>query len=299
MINQNNTVSLPKLRLCLGLLALGVSFYYSWGFVSNGTSGFAALSAMAFVLVTECAKALFAHDIAFNYRNGKRDGVVFASLVILILFALSIAATVFFLIVNPLTEGVKLENATAQASQLKTAIEAKQLQIESCNPSHVTKCINPRTAELDKLQADYQTALKGESSLANAKAAEKFWDMFANFFAMTPENLRLWFAIMRGVLLEVLGLVFIAQATAHIELKPMQRDDYSAEPTQRITQQQSNAVNNNALQTQRNAMIEDANCHQCNALFTPRTTWQTYCSSSCRNTANANRRRNHIEITET
>lgn len=176
-------VSLPTLRLVLGLVALAISFYYSFKFLSVGTSGFELLSALAFV----ATKAMYCHDIVFFRATQQGDKTVFAGLIVLILFTLSITATVYFLLANPLKDDVKLSQTQQKTAQIKQAIDAKQTQLSSCKANYLTKCVNPRTAELQKLQMDYNAALTAESKLSD----------------------------LRGVLLEIIGLALIAQATAN------------------------------------------------------------------------------------
>lgn len=208
-------VSLPALRLVLGLLALAISFYYSFKFLSVGTSGFELLSALAFVAITEATKAMYCHDIVFFRATGQGDKTVFAALIVLILFGLSITATVYFLLANPIKDDVKLNHSTHRAEEIKKALDAKQTQLSGCNANYLTKCVNPRTAELQKLQTEYTAALASESELSEIQANKAFWQKCAAFFGTDSDSLQMYYAIMRGVLLEVLGLALIAQATAN------------------------------------------------------------------------------------
>ena len=212
-------VSLPALRLVLGLIALAISFYYSFKFLSVGTSGFELLSALAFVAITEATKAMFCHDIVFFRATHQGDRTVFASLIVLILFALSITATVYFLLANPIKDDVKLSQTSQKTAQLKKAVDAKQMQLSLCNVNYLTKCVNPRTAELQKLQTDYTAALSSESELSEIQANKAFWQKSAAFVGTDSDSLQMYFAITRGVLLEVLGLALIAQATANKRLQ--------------------------------------------------------------------------------
>lgn len=208
-------VSLPTLRLVLGLLALAISFYYSFKFLSVGTSGFELLSALAFVAITEATKAMYCHDIAFFRATNQGDKTVFAALIVLILFAMSITATVYFLLANPLKDDVKLSQTQQKTAQIKQAIDAKQAQLSSCNANYLTKCVNPRTTELQKLQTDYTAALASESELAEIQANKAFWGKIGKFIGKSADDTQMYYAILRGVVLEVIGLALIAQATAN------------------------------------------------------------------------------------
>jgi hypothetical protein len=208
-------VSLPTLRLVLGLLALAISFYYSFKFLSVGTTGFELFSALAFVAITEATKAMYCHDIAFFRATHQGDKTVFAALIVLILFAMSITATVYFLLTNPLKDDVKLSQTQQKTAQIKQALDAKQAQLSSCNVKWLTKCVNPRTAELQKLQTDYTAALASEAELAEIQANKAFWGKIGKFIGKSADDTQMYYAILRGIVLEVLGLALIAQATAN------------------------------------------------------------------------------------
>jgi type II secretory pathway pseudopilin PulG len=210
-----NGVSLPTLRLVLGLLALAISFYYSFKFLSVGTTGFELFSALAFVAITEATKAMYCHDIVFFRATGQGDKTVFAALIVLILFAMSITATVYFLLANPIKGDVKLSQTAHRTETLKTAITAKQVQLSACNGNYLTKCVNPRTAELTALQSDYDKALASESDLAEIQANKAFWEKIGKFIGKNADDTQMYYAILRGVVLEVIGLALIAQATAN------------------------------------------------------------------------------------
>jgi len=229
----NTGVSLPALRLILGLISLAISFYYSFKFLSVGASGFDLLSALAFVCITEATKAMYSHDIAYFSGTGQGDKTLFAALIVLILFALSITATVYFLLANPLKDDAKLSNSTHRTEQIKAALDAKQTQLSSCNANYLTKCVNPRTKELEVLQSSYDKALASETELSEIQANRAFWAKLASFAGSDSDKLQFYYAICRGVLLEVIGLALIAQATANKKILA-----YKEEP---------HAMRNNAL----------------------------------------------------
>lgn len=214
-----NQLSLPALRLILGLTALAISFYYSFLFLSVGTSGFELLSALAFVCITEATKAMYSHDIAYFSATGQGDKTLFAALIVLILFALSITATVYFLLANPIKGDVRLTQSTNRTEIIQAQITAKQAQLSSCKSSYLTKCINPRTAELSALQSQYDKAIANESDLSAIQANKAFWNKAGAFVGTSADDLQIYFAIIRGVLLEVIGLALIAQATANRRLQ--------------------------------------------------------------------------------
>ncbi|TAK94305.1 hypothetical protein EPO05_06510 [Patescibacteria group bacterium] len=132
----------------------------------------------------------------------------------MILFALSISAAVFSLTINPARQETSLKQADSQVSTLQNAITAKQTQLAGCNPSYLTKCVNPRTAELQALQTQLNELLKQSNALSEARASAQFWQKAADYLGTNPNDLQLNFAIARAVVLDLLGLILISQYTA-------------------------------------------------------------------------------------
>lgn len=241
MIAHNKGVSLPTLRLILGLLALAISFYYSFKFLSVGTTGFELLSALAFVSITEATKAMYSHDIAYFSATGQGDKTIFAALIVIVLFALSITATVYFLLANPLKEDAKLTNSTQSTERIEKAIAAKQAQLLQCNASYLTKCVNPRTAELNALQNQLTQVVTSNGDLTAIQANKAFWVKAGKFAGTDADSLQMYFAIARGVLLEIIGLALIAQATANRRIA----SQFNA--TDNAMRIDDNAMRNNAI----------------------------------------------------
>lgn len=217
--NPQNGLSLPYLRLTLGISALVTALYFSISFLAQGVTGAAFIAALSFCLITEITKALFAGDVAYYSAIKQNDKAVFALVIVAILFALSIMASVWFLVSNPLKEDVALTHASHKSSEIAQAITAKKAAIAACNPSYLTKCVNPRTQELTTLQNEYNKALTNEASYSDVEANRTFWKMSANAVATTPENLKMGLALVRSVLLELLGIVLIGQFTSNKRLQ--------------------------------------------------------------------------------
>lgn len=215
----NGGLSLPALRLTLGIAALLTSLYFSISFLSQGATGAAFIAALSFCLITEITKALFAGDVMYYSALGQNDKSLFALAVVAILFALSIMASVWFLVSNPLKEDVALNHAAHKTAQLEQAITAKKAAIAACNQSYVSKCVNPRTAELSALQADYNAALSSESQYNAAAANQAFWKQSAAALGTSPENLKMGLAVLRSVILELLGIVLIGQFSSNKRLQ--------------------------------------------------------------------------------
>lgn len=212
-------LSLPYLRLTLGVAALLTALYFSISFLSQGVTGAAFMAALSFCLITEITKALFAGDVAYYSAIKQNDKALFALVIVAILFALSIMASVWFLVSNPLKEDVALNHASHKTTQIEQAITSKKAAIAACNQSYVTKCVNPRTQELTALQNEYNEALASESKYSEVEASREFWKMSAGAMGTTPENLKMGLALVRSVLLELLGIVLIGQFTSNKRLQ--------------------------------------------------------------------------------
>lgn len=230
---NHQSLSLPYLRLMLGVGALVLSLYFSIAFLSQGATGTAFIAALAFCIITEIVKALFAGDVMFYSAIKQNDKALFALAVVGILFCLSVIAAVWFLLANPLKEDVTLNNSTHRTEQLKQQIEAKQTALSTCNPNYLTKCVTPRTNELTALQTEYDKALNSESKLSDIAATQKFWQQTADFTGTSPENLKMGLALLRSVLLELLGIVLIGQfsSTKRLQNLHIDHDNALSKPT--------------------------------------------------------------------
>jgi hypothetical protein len=215
MIPQpNNGLVLPTVRLILGICAVILSLIYSIQFISDGSSGIGIIPAVVFCVITEFCKVTFTTDLAYYYATRQADKALFAAVLVMILFALSISAAVFSLTINPARQETSLKQADSQVSTVQNAIAAKQTQLAACNPSYLTKCVNPRTQELEALQSQLSEMLKQSKDLAEARASAQFWQKVADYIGTNPNDLQLNFAIARAVVLDLLGLILISQYTA-------------------------------------------------------------------------------------
>lgn len=215
MIHSNNSnLTLPVVRLILGILAIVLSLIFSIQFVSQGNTGGAIISAIIFCLITEFAKVVFTGDCVYYWETNQGSKALFSAVIVIVLFALSISAAVFVLTISPAKEESLVNQSDSRIESLQKSIEDKKAQIAVCNPSFVSKCINPRTSELNALEGELSTILKQSDSLLDAKANQQFWIKASEYLGTNPNSLQLNFAIARAVLLDLLGLIFISQYTA-------------------------------------------------------------------------------------
>ena len=213
--NKNNQgLVLPTARLILGIAAILLSLFFSIKFVSDGNTGAGLITAVIFCLVTEFAKVVLTSDCAFYWQTGNGSKALFSAALVAVLFSLSISAAVFVLVLNPTKQETAIKSADSKIQSLEKSIADKQAAVNACNPTFLTRCINPRTAELNALQTELNAILNQADNLNDAKASAEFWSKSAKFLGTNPTDLQFNFALARAVLLDLLGLIFIAQYSA-------------------------------------------------------------------------------------
>lgn len=213
---HNNSLTLPTVRLVLGIIAIVLSLIFSIQFVAAGSSGSAIIGAILFCLITEFCKTVFTGDLFFYWETGQGSKTLFSAVIVVVLFALSISAAVFVLSISPAKQTAMIETADTRIESLQKAISAKQSQIAACNPAYVSKCLNPRNNELNALQSELDSVLSqsGGAAIMEAKANAEFWKKAADYLGTKPDSLQLNFAIARAVLLDLLGLILVSQYTS-------------------------------------------------------------------------------------
>jgi hypothetical protein len=230
-----NHLSMPYLRAFVGLTLILLSLYATISFLSQGFTGLAFLGIVVFCLAIESIKVLFSGDIGFYLALKAPEKALFAFVMVAILFCLSVGAETWFLLSGSLKGATQIEQTAKQTETLQAQIDAKQVQLDKCNPSSLSKCVNPRTAELSELQAQ-MTALSA-SAVANEEAVSnaKFWAQIAEATGTSPENLQLGLNVMRSILQELFGLYLLAQFSTWKRLSALtsiSEEDFEAE-TQR------------------------------------------------------------------
>lgn len=175
------TTSFIFTRIILGILAMGVSLYYSWAFIVGGASGAALFVFAAFVLVTEGAKILLTSDVAYYSATGQGEKTMWAGAMVIILFFLSIAATSYNLIVSASvkhSEVAQRENRyqalQARLDSTKASIASAQADKANCPSNYITKCIKPAQRRIDQLRAQ-ETACNNSLVSTNPPVAALYF----------------------------------------------------------------------------------------------------------------------------
>ncbi len=208
-------------RILLGILAMGVSLYYSWQFISAGASGIVLAVAAVFVLVTEGAKILYTSDVAFYAATGQGEKAAYTGIMVLVLFGLSIAATVYNLTSSSSVEREKqlqkeqgYQRLVANSDSLAAALATHKQALADCPHDYYTNCKKPALKRIAATQAKLDIANDKLAAYKPSTGGAAFWSNISEFTNSTPANTELMFHFMRGSLLELLGLLLIAQATA-------------------------------------------------------------------------------------
>jgi hypothetical protein len=103
------------------------------------------------------------------------------------------------------------DQSDKQIATLQQAITDKQTQLNACSAGMMTKCINPRTKELNELQTQLNAVQTGISKeVIEAKDRAATWDKLANAVGSTPEELQVKLAFTRAVLLEIIAPIFVS-----------------------------------------------------------------------------------------
>lgn len=217
-----NHLSMPYLRAFVGLILIGLSLYATIGFMSQGFTGLAFLGVVVFCLCVEAVKILFTGDIGFYLSLKMPEKAMLSAVIVMILFCLSVGSETWFLLSGTMKGATQIEQSAKQTEVLQAQIDAKSAQLASCNPKVLTKCVNPRTAELSTLQAQ-MTALSA-ASVANEEAIAnaKFWEQASKSTGTTPENLQMGLDIVRAVLQELFGLLLLGQYSTWKRLKNLE-----------------------------------------------------------------------------
>ncbi len=246
-ITSFNQLSLPYLRAFVGLCLILLSLYATISFLSQGFTGLAFLGIVVFCLGIEVVKILFSGDIGFYLALKQPEKALFAFAMVAILFCLSIGSETWFLMSGGLKGTAQLEKSSVRMESLQGQITAKQAQLAACNPSHLSKCVNPRTAELSALQSELDKAVLADAQNSEALANQKFWTQIAMATGTTPENLQLGINVVRSFLQELFGLYLFAQFSTWKRLQSLPHEAYSVPTATVIT---SSVDDKNALRAE-------------------------------------------------
>ena len=213
---QKTPITLPTVRLVLGIIAIILSLIFSIQFVSQGNTGGAVIAAILWCAITEFAKVTFTHDCMVYFETNQGSKALFSAMIVMILFALSISAAVFVLTIAPAKNDMVIAQSDSKIASLETAISDKKTQLAACPPNYMKNCRTPLNAELAELQSELSAVLSQSDNavVIDAKANAEFWKKAADYLGTNPNSLQINFAIARAVLLDLIGLILISQYTA-------------------------------------------------------------------------------------
>lgn len=229
-----NQLSMPYLRAFVGLVLLGLTLYATVGFLSQGFGGLAFMGIVAFCIAMEIIKILFAGDVGFYLALKMPEKALFSVLVVLILSCLAIGSETWFLMSGGLKEATAVEQSGERVAALQSQVDDKKAQLAACNPSHLSKCVTPRTAELTALQESLDKAILDGAANSEAIASEKFWKQIADATGTTAANLHLGVNVMRSVLCELLGVYLFGQFGTWKRLQNMEQSAGGYAPMERV-----------------------------------------------------------------
>jgi len=204
-------------RITLGVIAMLVSFYYSWLFiVGSADTTTAFLISAAFVIVTEGAKIILFADGTYHLKHGNKEWGLFALGISGLLIMYSITATAFNFTVNtePYRQAnILLDKALVKLDTVRTDIDSAKFYIEQCeHSSFKDNCVNTQTSQLVVLKQREIETLADIKQMQNETGAAAFWQYIGN------EKTQILFHFSRGILLELLGLILLSSGLMQVRI---------------------------------------------------------------------------------
>lgn len=211
MLSQTHTPPLPRgsIGFALGIAGMLVSLYFSILFIAGNATGAELVAGIVFCLILDYGKVALATEALFAMASFRLLSAVCYALIVLCLYGLSMLAATFMLTSH--TTSTIADQSDQQIATLQQAITAKQTQLNACSAGMMTKCINPRTQELNALQTHLNAIQGGISKeVIEAKNRAATWDKLAKAVGSTAEELQVKLAFARAVLLEIIAPIFVS-----------------------------------------------------------------------------------------
>lgn len=205
-------------RLSLGIIAMAVSFYFSWVFIVGAADNIPDfLIAAAFVVVSEGSKILFFADGMYHLKHTtNKEWGVFALGVSSVLIVYSILATAYhFTVANePFRQAeMMLSKAHTTLDDTRNSIQSTNYYLAQCNAKvYDTHCNDENTSQLNALKIRETTTLAEIKQLEKKVGAVTFWNGFGN------DKVQTMFNYSRGVLLELLGLILLSSGLMQVRV---------------------------------------------------------------------------------
>ncbi len=209
MIAQNHP-PLPRgtIGFALGIAGMLVSLYYSIMFISGTAAGVEIVIGVIFALTLDYGKVALASEAILALSQFRLLSAVMYSLIVICLYGLSMLAATFMLTTH--SSNALVEQTEHKITTISQQITAKRAEIAACNPMALTKCVNPRTAELTALQTELANAQNVSAEVLEAKNTAATWEKMATALGATVDELQVKLAFTRAILLEIIAPILVS-----------------------------------------------------------------------------------------
>ncbi len=209
---QNQQLPSGYIGFALGIAGMLVSLYFSIQFITGNASGAELIAGIVFCLLLDYGKVSLSSEAMIAMAQLRLLSAVCYTLIVICLYGLSMMAATFML-TNHATSAI-VEQSDSKIATLQKQVADKQAQLEDCNPNHLTKCVNPRTAELEALQGQLTAAQNVGKEVLDAKDRAATWDKLAKTLGTTVDDLQIKLAFARAILLEIISPIFVSMFLA-------------------------------------------------------------------------------------
>lgn len=209
MITTHNP-KLPSgsIGFALGIAGMLVSLYFSIMFIAGNATGAELIAGIVFCLILDYGKVALATEALFAMAGLRLLSAVCYALIVMCLYCLSMLAATFMLTSH--STSALIEQSDNRIATLEQAINSKRAELNNCGAGMLTRCINPRTQELNDLQAQLSTAQNVSKEVIEAKDRAATWDKLAKTLGTTAEDLQVKLAFARAILLEIIAPIFVS-----------------------------------------------------------------------------------------
>ena len=224
---MNQTQMLPRgsIGFALGIAGMLVSLYYSIMFIAGNATGIELVIGVIFALTLDYGKVALASEAMLAMIQFRLLSAVIYSLIVITLYCLSMLAATFMLTSH--STNAVIQQSDTRIFSIQKAIDDKKSEIKSCNSMALSKCVNPRTAELTALQAQLSEAQNVSKEVIEAKNQAATWEKLAKTLGSTPEELQVKLNFIRAILLEIVSPIFVSLFLAAYRKRMPQNQVYA------------------------------------------------------------------------
>ncbi len=201
---------LPRgsIGFALGIAGMLCSLYFSIEFIAGNATGAELIVGIVFALILDYGKVSLASEAMLAMIEFRLLSAVVYTLIVMSLYCLSMLAATFALTGH--NTSAIVAQSDARIASIQQSITEKKAEIKACHVMALSKCVNPRTAELTALQTELLDAQNVSKEVIDAKNQAATWDKLAKILGTTPENLQVKLAFARAVLLEIISPIFVS-----------------------------------------------------------------------------------------